>query len=181
MIEKQPEEMTEVELAEYYYAHRNGPGMVGEQVEYVPPRAARVAVRLSFEEEDRNRQAAQPSRRSSDIQESVLISANPGGRQHQRRARRRIYPGPALKPAAPIATVMRWRILANCATVILELVRLTRRSDTLVTWCASAQHVASVPFSSVGSMRSANDLCASPSSRVNGTTSMLGYSSGNNS
>jgi uncharacterized protein (DUF1778 family) len=59
MTEKQPEQMTEAELAEYYYAHRNDPDMLGEQVEYVPPRAARAAVRLSFEEEDRIRQAAQ--------------------------------------------------------------------------------------------------------------------------
>ena len=35
--------------------------------------------------------------------------------------------------------------------------------------------------STVGSIRSANDLCASPSSRVKGTTSILGYASGNNS
>lgn len=59
MIEKQPEQMTEAELADYYYAHRDDPDMVGEQVKYVPPRAARIAVRLSFEEEDRIRQAAQ--------------------------------------------------------------------------------------------------------------------------
>jgi hypothetical protein len=50
-----------------------------------------------------------------------------------------------------------------------------------VTWWANAQHVASAPFSIVGSMRSANDLCASPSSPVNGTNSTFGYSSGNNS
>jgi uncharacterized protein (DUF1778 family) len=49
----------EGELADYYYDHRNDPDMLGEQVEYVPPRAARVAVRLSFEEEGRIRQAAQ--------------------------------------------------------------------------------------------------------------------------
>jgi uncharacterized protein (DUF1778 family) len=59
MIEKQPEQMTEAELADYYYARRNDLDMLGEQVKYVPPRAARVAVRLSFEEEDRIRQAAQ--------------------------------------------------------------------------------------------------------------------------
>lgn len=60
-----------------------------------------------------------------------------------------------------------------------ESVEVTRRRDTLVMWWANAQHVASTPFSTVGSICSANDLCAKPSSRVNGTTSMLGYSSGN--
>lgn len=59
MLEKQPDQMTEAQLADYYYAHRDDPDMLGEQVTYVPPRAARVAVRLSFEEEGRIRQAAQ--------------------------------------------------------------------------------------------------------------------------
>lgn len=59
MGKKQPEQMTEAELADYYYAHRNDPDMVGEEVEYVPPRAARIGVRLSFEEEGRIRQAAE--------------------------------------------------------------------------------------------------------------------------
>jgi uncharacterized protein (DUF1778 family) len=59
MTDKQPEQMTEDELADYYYAHRDDPNAIGEQVDYVPPRAARVAVRLSFEEEHRIRQAAE--------------------------------------------------------------------------------------------------------------------------
>lgn len=76
---------------------------------------------------------------------------------------------------------MRLRMLDNCSAVIREAVGWTRRSDTLVTWWANAQHVVSAPLSAVGSMRSANDLCASPASLVKGTTSVLGYSSGNNS
>jgi uncharacterized protein (DUF1778 family) len=59
MSNKKPNEMTEAELAEYYYEHRNDSDMLGEQVDYVPPRAARIAVRLSHEEERRIRQAAQ--------------------------------------------------------------------------------------------------------------------------
>ena len=59
MTDKQPNEMTETELADYYYAHRDDPDMVGDQVDYVPPRVARVAVRLNLEEERRIRQAAQ--------------------------------------------------------------------------------------------------------------------------
>jgi hypothetical protein len=35
--------------------------------------------------------------------------------------------------AAPTATVMRFRMLDNCSAVIREAVRLTRRSETLVT------------------------------------------------
>lgn len=58
MSDKQPSEMTESELADYYYAQRDAPDMVGDQVGYAPPRAARVAVRLTFEEEHRIRQAA---------------------------------------------------------------------------------------------------------------------------
>jgi uncharacterized protein (DUF1778 family) len=61
MSEKQPEQMTEAELAEYYHEHRDDPEAVGETVAYVPPRAARVAVRLSFEEESTIREAAQRS------------------------------------------------------------------------------------------------------------------------
>ena len=59
MSDKQPDSMTEAELADYYYAHRDDPEMVGESVDYVPPRAARVAVRLNLEEEQRIREAAQ--------------------------------------------------------------------------------------------------------------------------
>lgn len=59
MSDKKPNEMTETELGEYYYAHRDDPDMLAEPVEYVPPRAARIAVRLSLEEERRIRQAAQ--------------------------------------------------------------------------------------------------------------------------
>lgn len=59
MSKKQPDQMTEAELADYYYTHRNDPDMVGDEVEYVPPRAARIAVRLSFDEEDTIRRAAQ--------------------------------------------------------------------------------------------------------------------------
>ncbi len=57
--DEQPSETTEAELADYYYVYRDDPDMVGDQVDYVPPRAARVAVRLSFEEERHIRQAAQ--------------------------------------------------------------------------------------------------------------------------
>lgn len=59
MTDKHPEEMTETELADYYYTHRDDPDMLGEQVGYIPPRTARVAVRLSIEEEKHIRQAAQ--------------------------------------------------------------------------------------------------------------------------
>ncbi len=59
MSDKQASEMTEAELADYYYAHHNDADMVGDQVDYVAPRAARVAVRLSFEEEQHIREAAQ--------------------------------------------------------------------------------------------------------------------------
>ncbi len=58
MNDKQPDEMTEAELADYYYARRDDPEMVGESVDYVPPRGARVAVRLNLEEERRIREAA---------------------------------------------------------------------------------------------------------------------------
>ncbi|MGH3439492.1 MAG: plasmid mobilization protein, partial [Sciscionella sp.] len=58
MSDKQPNEMTEGELADYYYAHRDDPDMLGEQVDYVPPRAARVAVRLNLEEDRQIREAA---------------------------------------------------------------------------------------------------------------------------
>jgi uncharacterized protein (DUF1778 family) len=51
--------MTEAELADHYHAHRNDADMVGDPVRYVPPRAARVAVRLSFDDERRIREAAQ--------------------------------------------------------------------------------------------------------------------------
>lgn len=57
--DEQASETTEAELADYYYAHRDDPDMVGERVDYTPSRAARVAVRLSFDEERRIRQAAQ--------------------------------------------------------------------------------------------------------------------------
>lgn len=57
--EKPVAEMTDAELAEYYYAHRDDPAMVGEEVAYTPPRGARVAVRLSFDEERRIREAAE--------------------------------------------------------------------------------------------------------------------------
>ncbi len=50
--------MTEAELAEHYYAHRDDIDSAGEVVGYVPPRSARVAVRLSFDEERRIRPAA---------------------------------------------------------------------------------------------------------------------------
>jgi len=44
--------------AEYYYAHRDDPNMVGDVVAYNPPRGARVAIRLTFDEERRIREAA---------------------------------------------------------------------------------------------------------------------------
>lgn len=53
------DEMSEAELAEYYYAHRDDPDMVSEEVAYNPPRGARVAVRLTFDEERRIREAAE--------------------------------------------------------------------------------------------------------------------------
>lgn len=56
---KPPSEMTDGELAQYYFDHRHDPDMVGDEVSYKPPRAARVAVRLSFDEERRVREAAQ--------------------------------------------------------------------------------------------------------------------------
>ncbi|MGH3322690.1 MAG: hypothetical protein ACRDN9_21440 [Streptosporangiaceae bacterium] len=63
MSDKPPEEMTEAELADYYYEHRNDPDMVGEEVEYIPPRAARIGVRSSFDEERHIRQAAEEAGR----------------------------------------------------------------------------------------------------------------------
>lgn len=59
MSDKPAEQMTEAEEAEYLYAHRNDPDLAGDQVTYTPPRGARVAVRLSFNEERRIRRAAQ--------------------------------------------------------------------------------------------------------------------------
>ncbi|MHB1535332.1 MAG: plasmid mobilization protein [Acidimicrobiales bacterium] len=60
MTEEHLGEMTEAELAEHYYSHRDDIDSGGEEeVDYVPPRAARVAIRLSFEEERRIRQAAE--------------------------------------------------------------------------------------------------------------------------
>ncbi|MDN5861268.1 MAG: hypothetical protein L0H84_21910 [Pseudonocardia sp.] len=59
MSDRQPDEMTEAKLADYYYTRRDDPEMIGERVDYVPPRAARVAVRLSTEEDRRVREAAQ--------------------------------------------------------------------------------------------------------------------------
>lgn len=85
------------------------------------------------------------------------------------------------RPQPPIARVTRSRTLANWVGVMRESVRVTRRCDTLVMWWAKAQQVVSAPFSAVGSICSANDRCANPSSWVNGTTSILGYSSGNSS
>lgn len=59
MSKKQPDQMTEAELADYYYAHRGDSDLVGDEVAYVPPRTARIAVRLSLDEEDTIRRAAQ--------------------------------------------------------------------------------------------------------------------------
>lgn len=59
MNDKPLEEMTEAEEAEYLYSHRGDPDLAGEEVPYTPPRGARVAVRLSFDEERRVRQAAE--------------------------------------------------------------------------------------------------------------------------
>ncbi len=58
MNDKHPDQMSEAELAEYLYAQRNDPDSVGEAVDYVPPRAVRIAIRLSFDEEARIRRAA---------------------------------------------------------------------------------------------------------------------------
>ncbi|MGI8702236.1 MAG: plasmid mobilization protein [Nocardioidaceae bacterium] len=51
-------EMTESHLADHYYAQRDDPATTGEQVDFRPPRGARVGVRLSFEEERCIREAA---------------------------------------------------------------------------------------------------------------------------
>ncbi len=51
-------EMTEAELADHYYDQRDDPATTGEQVDYRPPRGARVGVRLSFDEERCIREAA---------------------------------------------------------------------------------------------------------------------------
>jgi len=51
-------QLTEAELAEHYYAQRGDPDALGEQVDYRPPRGARVGVRLTFDEERRIREAA---------------------------------------------------------------------------------------------------------------------------
>lgn len=59
MNDEQLGAMSEALAADHYYAHREDADIVGDEVDYVPPRAARVAVRLSFEEERRIRQAAQ--------------------------------------------------------------------------------------------------------------------------
>lgn len=80
MSDKPVSEMSEAELAEYYYAHRHDPDMVGEQVDYMPPRAARVAVRLSFDEERRVRQAAQAAGMtvSAFLRQAALDAADSG-------------------------------------------------------------------------------------------------------
>ena len=72
-------------------------------------------------------------------------------------------------------------MLASCSAVIRDGVALIRFIETLVTWCESAQQVASTPLSGSGSMRSANEPCAKPWSRVIGTTSAVGYWLGNSS
>lgn len=59
MSDKPVNEMTEAELAEYFYAHRDDSETAGEEASYSPPRGARVAVRLSFEEERHIRHAAE--------------------------------------------------------------------------------------------------------------------------
>ncbi|MGH3735393.1 MAG: plasmid mobilization protein [Micromonosporaceae bacterium] len=59
MSDKPVSEMSEAELAEYYFAHRHDPDMAGDQVAYTPPRGQRVAIRLSLDEERRVREAAQ--------------------------------------------------------------------------------------------------------------------------
>lgn len=73
-------EMTEAELAEYYYTHRHDPDMAGDQVAYTPPRAARVAVRLSFDEERRVRKAAQAAGMSMSafLRQAALDAADTG-------------------------------------------------------------------------------------------------------
>lgn len=52
-------QMTEAQLADHYYAQRDDPEAVGEQVDYRPPRGARVGVRLSFDEARQIREAAE--------------------------------------------------------------------------------------------------------------------------
>ena len=80
MTEKQLDEMTEAELAEHYYSHRDDIDSAGEEVDYVPPRAARVAIRLSFEEERRIRQAAEAAGMSvSAFLRQVGLRAASGG------------------------------------------------------------------------------------------------------
>lgn len=80
MTEKQLDEMTEAELAEHYYAHREDIDSAGDEVDYVPPRAARVAIRLSFEEERRIRRAAEAAGMSvSGFLRQVGLSAADGG------------------------------------------------------------------------------------------------------
>lgn len=51
--------MTDAELAEHYYARRDNVDPLGEQVQFRPPRGARVGVRLSCEEERQIREAAE--------------------------------------------------------------------------------------------------------------------------
>lgn len=59
MPDRRPDEMSEAEEADFLYAHRDDPDLVGEEVPYKAPRGARVAVRLSFDEERRIREAAE--------------------------------------------------------------------------------------------------------------------------
>ncbi len=80
MTKKQLDGMNEGALAEHYYAHREDIDSAGEEVDYVPPRAARVAVRLSFEEERRIRQAAEAAGMSvSSFLRQVGLSAASAG------------------------------------------------------------------------------------------------------
>jgi uncharacterized protein (DUF1778 family) len=53
------DDMGEAEAADRYYAHRDEADTVGEEVAYVPPRGARIALRLSFDDERHIRQAAE--------------------------------------------------------------------------------------------------------------------------
>lgn len=81
MSDKHVENMTEAELADYYYEHRDDPDLAGEQVEYRAPRGARLAVRLSFDEEREVREAAERAGMSVSafLRQAALNAASEGG------------------------------------------------------------------------------------------------------
>ncbi|MEU9888236.1 hypothetical protein [Sphaerisporangium sp. NPDC051011] len=75
------EQMSEAELAEFYYAHRNDPGALGEEVLRTEPSrlSSMVSVRFTPEESVRLRNAAEGAglTLSSYLRQCTLASCEP--------------------------------------------------------------------------------------------------------